>query len=98
MGLKRPFGSPDHGCAGKTVAHLLFLSQTSAGLSTMLIVRYSCELSTHPRLVSATVVQHTPSNAGELVGESGRHDVVMHALGGGLQPPAEAVLGPVGRP
>jgi hypothetical protein len=26
-----PFGSPDHGCAGETVSHLLFLSQTSAG-------------------------------------------------------------------
>jgi hypothetical protein len=27
-----PFGSPDHGCAGETVPHLLFLSQTSTGL------------------------------------------------------------------
>ena len=52
----------------------------------------------HPRLISATVVQDAPGNAGELVGECRSDDVVMHAFGSRLQPPAEAVLGPVGWP
>ena len=62
-----------------------------------MVVSSSCELSIYPRLVAATVVQHAPGNAGELVGEGGRDDVVMHTLSGSLKPPAEAVLGPVGR-
>jgi hypothetical protein len=57
----------------------------------------SGELSMHARFVAATVVQHAPRNAGELVGQCRSDDVVMHALGGSLQPPAEAVLGPIGR-
>jgi hypothetical protein len=56
----------------------------------------SGELSTDPRLIAATGVLHSPGNAGELVGECHRDDVVMHALGGSLQRAAEAVLGPVG--
>src|SRR3954447_5974819 len=58
----------------------------------------SGELGAHPRLVAAAVVQHAPRNAGELVGQCRSDDVVMHALGGSLQPPAEAVLGPIGWP
>ena len=68
------------GCAGETVPHLLFFSQTSAGL------------------YKATVVQHAPSDAGKLIGECRRDDVVMHAFDGSLKPPAEAVLGPICRP
>ena len=63
-----------------------------------MLVKNSCKLSIHPRLVSAAVVQHTPGNAGELVGECGSDDVVVHSFGSRLQPPAEAVLGPVGWP
>ena len=62
----------------------------------MLVVCALGALGTDPRLVAATVIQHAPGNAGELIGESGGDDVVMHALGGSRKPLAEAVLGPVG--
>ena len=63
----------------------------------MLVVSSSGELSPDPRLVATAVVQYAPGNAGELVGESGGDDVVMHAPGGSRKPSAEAVLEPVGR-
>ena len=55
----------------------------------------SGELSTDPRLLATTVVQHALGNAGELVGEHRSDDIVMHALGGSRTSPGEAVLGPI---
>jgi hypothetical protein len=51
-----------------------------------------------PDLEVATVMQHTPGDARELVGERDRQHVVVEPLGGRLDPGLEAVALPAGGP
>src|SRR5438046_7730406 len=102
-----PFGSPVFACAGKTdPPSRLVLSQTSAG---KLLLGYVTTCSSSrvrhssglggclvdlPRFEASSASQNAPCDAGQLVGESDRKDVVMQPFFGRIEPRLEPVTFP----